>query len=289
MNRFSEYIIITPSYNRPDDLERFIRSVINSGCNYTRLAIYVDGGGLGELKRYEELKKEYMRKYPQLFHIFKISEENKGVSYARHYLMSNSHAHCSFMIWVDDDQELEKDFEAILDDELKIVPINYFNLHRLIEESGPSSLSDIINLDSENTLIFKSSFWKDSGHFVEGEILLPEWFVYHDIAGVNGYYKHKGSIVTYVPNPDDPSTLTGKTKDESWWRDVNHVGYTLHYNLLHRLIVTGQLKLKPNIQSRLMRWHLKQSIYNMIRTLGEEETANNLHKVLSLDVIRDLL
>lgn len=177
----------------------------------------------------------------------------------------------------------------ILDDELCDMSINYFNLHGLITGSGPSSLSDIINLDSENTVIINSKYWKCNDHHIPGEILTPEYLVYYDVANTYGYYKHKDSFITYIPDPDNPSTLTGKTKDESWWRDKNHIGYTLLYDLLHRLIITGELKLKPDLQSRYMRWHLKQSIYNMIRYLGEEETSKNLHKVLNLEVIRDLM
>lgn len=290
MKDFVKYIIITPSHNRPNELERCIRSFLNSDHKYTKMAIYVDGGRSEDIEGYKDLKKIYTSEYPDLFHIFEISEDNRGVVYARDYLMNNSYRNCSYMIWVDDDQMIsDKNFEMILDDELYEMPINYFNLHNLICESGPSSLSEIINLCSENTIIINSSYWKTNDHFIPGEVLTPEYLLYYDIAGVNGYYKHKGSFITYTPNPDDPDTLTGKTKDESWWRDVNPIGYTLFYNLIYRLIITGELELKPELQSRMMRWHLKQSIYNMIRYLGEEETSKNLHKVLNLDIIRDLV
>lgn len=290
MRDLKSYVVITPSYNRPDELKKFIDSFLKSKSRRTKLAIYVDGGTEDNLTKYYKLKNDYYN-YDEI-ESFMIFGYNKGVSHAREHLMDMVNGKFDYMIWVDDDQRLIPGFEDILKEKLYFdKPINYFNCHGLINESKESSLSDIINLESENTMIFNSRHYSKyhNPYHYRGEILLPEWYMYHDIAGVNGFYACSGSIVEYEPNPTDPNTLTGKTKNEDWWRVTNRLGYSKHYSKLHELIIEGELELKPEIKSKLLRWHLKQTLYNSIHELGVEETKSNLNRILKLEYLKELL
>lgn len=286
-----KYALIIPSYNRPEKLDRLLRSLVDSGATRTKAYIYVDGGSLECLSKYSDIYYKYFKDYSDFIQMMRISKSNKGVSYARKVLMDFASIQSDYMIWVDDDEWMIQGFESHLDLVIEPdYPIQYFNLHGLIDESGVSSLSDIINAGSENTMIFKSKCWNPSTKlFVDDEILVPEWYWYEKIGGCGPYYAHKGKIVDYTPDPDDPNSLTGHTKDESWWRDVNHVGYTLHYNTLHRLMVEGKLVLSADKEKQLLRWHLKQTIYNMQRLIGDKDTADNIKRVLEIPSIAKII